>query len=223
MEKKIEINVVTVGLFLLLIFFLGFLTRKEIVNRKEIRNLHAQISGKENLIDKMKDTISFKSDTILTLREIINSNSGKISSLKGKVNYLEAKIKDLEVNLPPNEVYANLQKLIPDTLKKEWPFSTPQINTIYKDEEELEVRREEVVGYESITEMLVYNIMLLEKTESLKSDQLDICLRTTDEYQKMMDLKDKEIKEWKKRGDGRMAWGITSTGLAGIFLALLIF
>jgi chromosome segregation ATPase len=223
MEKKIEINVVTVGLFLLLIFFLGFLTRKEIVNRKEIRNLHAQISGKENLIDKMKDTISFKSDTILTLREIINSNSGKISSLKGKVNYLEAKIKDLEVNLPPNEVYANLQKLIPDTLKKEWPFSTPQINTIYKDEEELEVRREEVVGYESITEMLVYNIMLLEKTDSLKSDQLDICLRTTDEYQKMMDLKDKEIKEWKKRGDGRMAWGITSTGLAGIFLALLIF
>lgn len=223
MEKKIEINVVTVGLFLLFIFFLGFLTRKEIVNRKEIRNLHAQISGKENLIDKMKDTISFKSDTILTLREIINSNSGKISSLKGKVNYLEAKINDLEVNLPPNEVYANLQKLIPDTLKKEWPFSTPQINTIYKDEEELEIRREEVVGYESITEMLVYNIMLLEKTDSLKSDQLDICLRTTDEYQKMMDLKDKEIKEWKKRGDGRMAWGITSTGLAGIFLALLIF
>jgi hypothetical protein len=221
-DKKVEINLLAVGLFLLLIFSLGFMTKRELVSRKEIRKLKNQISGIERVVDKMGDTISLKSDTIHTLKQIVKSNTVHVKSLQKEIKILDSRIANYELTIPPNEVYAELQEMRPDTLKKEWPFSTPQINGIYQDEEELALRKQEVFKYESITGMLIYNVQLLGKTDSLKSNQLKTSLAITEEYKKISAIKDRQIEAWMKKGRGRMTWGLTSTGIAvGLFLLLL--
>jgi hypothetical protein len=222
MEKTVKINLLVVGLALLLVFALGALTRREVVNRKEIRSLTAQISGSERIVAKMTDTITLKSDTIKQLKETLQATKGKIKVLQGEIKILDSQIANFVVTLPPNEVYAELQDIRPDTLKKEWPFSTPQINGIYEDEYELVKRKQEVFKYESITGMLNYSLEIAAKSDSIKSQQLETCLNVTEEYQKMSALKDKQIKEWMKRGRGRTTWGLTSTGVAAVFLLLLL-
>jgi uncharacterized coiled-coil protein SlyX len=222
MEKKFDINLLVVGLALLLVFALGMWTRNGIVGRKEIRALETQISGEKRIIVKQKDTITTQEKTITLLRGMVTANKANIASLQKEVKILDSQIANYQLTLPPNEVYAELQEVYPDTAKKEWPFSTPQINGIYTDKEELGIRKQEIFKYESITGMLTYNIQLLEITDSVKYNQLRTCLAVTDEYQKMMDLKDKQIKEWMKRGRGRMAWGLTSTGVAAALFVLLL-
>jgi len=222
MEKTFKINLLVVGLAILLVFSLGFMAKNGVVSRKEIRALHSQIAGENRLISKMRDTIDMKSDTINTLKTVVHSNSAKIRTLRGEIAELDFKIASYKVSLPPNETYNNLQNIRPDTLPKEWPFSTPQINGLYEDEYELSRVKMQIPKYESITGMLTYNIRLLEKTDSLRVGQLSTCLNTTKEYKKMMTLKDEEIKQWKKRGRGRMIWGATATGIAAVFLTLLL-
>jgi len=219
MDKTVKINLISVGVVLLIVFALGYFARRGVIDRKEIRNLHAQVAGKERVIEKMYDTINLKSDTINQLREVINSNSYKIASLKKEIKKL-GEVKPIV--LPPNQEYAELQELHPDTSVKPWPFSDKQVDGLYQDVNELFIKRQQIPKYESIVGMLTYNIQLLNKTDSMKTQQLETCFAVTDEYKKIVDIKDQEIKLWMKKGKGRAIWGLTSTGVAAVFLTLLL-
>lgn len=221
-----KFNIITVAIIVLAIFACGFFARQSYYKAKEIRKIEKQVTQHKEKIKEYSDIIILKSDTITQLKTLIEKTNVSVAKYRSSIGKLEAKIEELKtVNeiVPTSRKYDVLvERTEPDTLPKSYCFSDRQIGWLYEDNQELPVRRDQVLQYDALTQALNYNLELASETYRIANENLTVCENKNSEYEQALLLKEQQVNMLKKQKRGRGFWAVASTVTNVILTGFLI-
>jgi hypothetical protein len=225
-QVTFKFNIFTAIVLVAALVAIGYFIRKNYVNNKEIRELEKTTKVRENTINGLVKLNDLRGDTIVLLRKTINKTNLVINGYKSSITHLNEELEGLRQSnaLIPIDVKfdALVERTGTDSLKKVYGFSGRQIGVLYDDNQELLIRKDEIEKYKSMTDALNYNLGLAQDETRIVTNQFNTCTSQTDEYKKIIQTKDQEVKLLKKQKKGRLWYSIISTAVAVTTTILLI-
>lgn len=223
MKTEVKINLISIAIFIIAIFLVGYFSHKSGVYKKEIKAVKGQIAIHDRVKDSLSGRVAEVEDSIILLKGIIDGNKSVIAQREREKASLKKELLAVKENagkLPTSEKYNALITSMKDSVPispRTFPFSSPEVDFMYIGIQQLAIAKETILVCESYSDMLAYNLSLSEELIGAQGMALSIMDDKEKEYLAISDLKDQQIKILKKEKRS----GRTLTYMFGISAAIL--